>query len=121
MLNIKYSAKTLTQAEVDYKYYLGENYLKEYIDPKKLTKKGKVSTMVANHSSMFDINLLGCILNWKVSFIAGLDILKTPGFKNLCKGNQSILIPRGGTKDALEKTIGLIEERQLLVERGTGF
>ena len=87
LLNYKISVKNLQPHEIDYKYYLGKNYRSEYKDPSEKNKDGKVSTLVCNHSSGFDVHVMCAVLETKVAFITGSAVLKMPGMTRLCKGN----------------------------------
>lgn len=73
--------------DIDYSYYLGENYRDGYKDPSKEHTNGAVSTMVANHSSGFDVQVITELLKTKASFIAGSDALLIPGLNRFIKGN----------------------------------
>lgn len=55
--------------DVNYKYYLGENYLKEFKDPARYG--GQVSTMVCNHCSFMDIVVLTKVFGGHVAYVAG--------------------------------------------------
>ena len=87
LLNYKIRANFLGPDEIDYSYYLGKNYRSETKNQNETHKNEKVSMLVSNHSSGFDVHVICTILKSKVAFIAGDHVTKMPGMYRLCKGN----------------------------------
>lgn len=93
-LCIKPQLKVLT--DVNYKYYLGDDYKKSYKDPAK--NGGKVSTIICNHSSPSDISVLLSVLNGYLSFVAGNHTLAMPGVGRIVRAIGCITMPMGGAE-----------------------
>jgi 1-acyl-sn-glycerol-3-phosphate acyltransferase len=90
-----------TADQINYRYYLGDNYRQEYKDPVK--DGGKVSTYVCNHCSAIDIIVLLSALKGKCAFVAGDHTLAVPGLCRIIKAIGCITMPMGGSKEALER------------------
>jgi len=92
--------------EIDYSYYLGKDHQITYHSP-----RGKVSTYIAPHCSALDGPIIANATNGKVSFVAGDFIKGWPFFGFCAQAAKCIFVPRGGSPQALEKTLSLIGER----------
>ncbi len=95
--------------EIDYSYYLGKNF-----ENKK--PNGKVSSYLVPHCSALDGPAIACALKWKVSFVAGEFLKNWPLFGFVARAVNCIFVPRGGTTEALTKTLNLIAGRQKVIE-----
>lgn len=95
--------------EIDYSYYLGKGY--EYKVP-----KGKVPSYVSPHCSALDGPAIASALKGRVSFVAGDFLKKWPLFGFVARAVNSIFVPRGGTPEALTKTLNMIADRQKEIE-----
>jgi hypothetical protein len=95
------------EVEADYSHYLGTGYEESYKRP-----NGRVSTYVANHVSGIDVPVIGSLLAGDCSALAGAFIRNVPivGFVMDC--NEGLYAPRGGSAEAKQKTVELIETRQ---------
>jgi len=114
ILGITFDVTKMTHDDVNYKYYLGDDYKNEL-------KELPISTYIAPHTAGLDIQLMASALGGKLSFVAGDFTLGIPAVAAICKALGCIFVPRGGSKEALEKTLHLIEERQQHIEDGEGF
>ena len=108
-LGITLSIRKLEDHEIDYSYYLGENYKAEYKPP---PKGGRVPTIISPHVSANDIPLLMKAFNGDMSFCAGSFMLNIPMYGQMCKDLGCVFIPRAGNKDQLNQTLEKVQERQ---------
>ena len=94
--------------DVDYSYYLGNNYKKE-------EKVGKrTSTYVSNHVSWLDpIIMIKCV---RPAFSPEAGFKNIPLFNTLIDCLDSIYIPRGGTDASKARALEEIRTRQELIE-----
>jgi len=81
------SYNTVRQDDVDYSYYLGDNYRDEYRDIK------KTSTIVCNHMSWLDCIILIC--HCRPAFAPDAAFRKAPLFNTTIECLDSIYINRG--------------------------
>ena len=56
MINLSYSLNELTWDEVDYKFYLGDNYKDLYVGP----ASGVIPTIWINHQTVIDFMSILC-------------------------------------------------------------
>ena len=68
------------------------------------------------HCSALDGPAIACALKGKVSFVAGDFLKKWPLFGFVARSINCIFVPRGGTPEALTKTLNLIAGRQKALE-----
>lgn len=108
-LNVRPKTKFWKEHEISYKYYLGDNYLKEYKDPAK--NGGRVSSYVCNHSGPVDIMCLGKVFKGEISFVSSSHVLAVPGLSIMVKALGCITMPMGGSTAAREETAKTIEKR----------
>lgn len=97
-----------TKDEIDYSYYLGNDYLTNYKPP-----KGKVPTYVSNHTSFFDTPSLICATKGLTCFVAGDFFKKLPCFGYIMNVMNCIFIPQVRNSDEI---IDTIEKRMKAVE-----
>lgn len=116
---MKTDVKRLGTNDIDYKYYLGAKYRQEYKDPAK--NGGKVSTLVCNHCSAIDIDVLLSTFKGHLAFVAGTHVLGMPGLCAIVKAIGCITMPMGGSDEAKEQTANLIEQRQEMIENGSEY
>lgn len=112
-LSVEMKLKVLKPEDVDYKYYLGPSYQK--------APKGKVSTIVCNHCSPTDCQLVTAALDGHLSFVAGTHTLAVPGLCRVVKACGCITMPMGGSERDKEVTRRSIEERQKAIENGSAY
>ena len=99
--------------DVDYSKYLGPDYQKDF----KMSKSGRASTYVANHSGIMDIMSLIWVLKADVSFVAGSFVAEMPFAGFLAKSISTIFVQRRGIDGATEiDATAVIIDRQRLVE-----
>lgn len=99
---------TVTYQDVDYSYYLGDDYQSKYKDIK------KTSTIVCNHVSWLDPLILIHIV--APAFAPSVAYKKVPVFSTTCSVLDSIYIDRGADDVTKQKIIKTIGDRQDLIE-----
>ena len=88
--------------EADYSEWLGPDYLKTQKLPE------TIPTIVANHSSAFDIFILLSILKGKVSFVAAAKFERVPILGSAIKMLGGFFAPRFGTQEAKNALVDAI-------------
>ena len=89
--------------DVDYSYYLGQNYKTQ------MKKVKRVSTMVCNHVSWLDCIIL--IKAVRPAFSPGAEFKKVPLLGTFIDCLDSIYIPRGGTDESKKLALEKIMDR----------
>lgn len=89
------------QADVSYEEYLGKNYERDF----KITKSGRCSTYVANHSGPMDTFTLQTALKGDVSFVGAEFVKNMPVMGFLSTMIQTIFVPRGVDDFARNKVV----------------
>ena len=86
-------AKYLTKDDVNYSYYLGKDYMKDYKAP-----KGIVPTIISPHCSSFDIQALATALDGNITFAAGAFLKDIPFLAGIAELLGCVFVPRNGSK-----------------------
>lgn len=76
IVGMKVKKTTMSENDVDYSYYLGQDYKAE---KPRLGPNGKVSKIIAPHVSCFDVQTMGVATGGDMSFVAGAFIKGIPG------------------------------------------
>ncbi len=71
----------------------------------------RVSTYVSNHVGWADVGVILWSLSSDCSFLAGDHVKKLPFVGYNVMATEGIFVPRGGTSEAREQTVALIQER----------
>jgi lysophosphatidylcholine acyltransferase/lyso-PAF acetyltransferase len=103
-----------TVVDKDYSYWLGSDY-------KKVTQRPatyRVPTFVSNHGSGSDVFVMIVTLLADVSFLASIHVKTIPFVGHGVLAAEGLFCPRGGTPEAREQTVKLIEDRQREVHEG---
>ena len=101
-------SSTLKYIDVDYSFYLGEDYKKTH------RKIKRTSTIVSNHVTWLDTVIL--IKNISPAFAPSAEFKNVPLFHTLIEALDSIYIPRGGSEESRQNVLNTIVERQTLIE-----
>jgi len=99
---------SLKYINVDYSYYLGENYKKN------MKKIKRTSTIVSNHVSWLDAVIY--IKNIRPAFAPSAEFRNVPLLSTLINVIDSIYIPRGGSEEKKAIALQAIRDRQTLIE-----
>jgi len=94
---------SLHYQDVDYSYYLGDNYKSS------MRKIKRTSTIVCNHVSWLDAVIL--IKNVRPAFAASAEFANVPLLTTLINTIDSIYIPRGGSDESKAKALRTIRDR----------
>jgi 1-acyl-sn-glycerol-3-phosphate acyltransferase len=107
-----YWAKVI-ESDVDYSEYLGPDYKKKQVLPK------KTSMIVANHTSWLDSPVL--ITSYYPGFTTSAEAGEVPVLNTLINTLQSVYVQRSAAADTRQSQLDSIIERQKLVEQDPRF
>ena len=116
-VGLKVRVTDVDSKEISYKEYLGENYERDF----KITKSGRCSTYVLNHSGPMDIFTLQTALKGDISFVGAEFVRNMPIMGFLSTVIQTIFVPRGVDQSARDRVVKQISERQRKIETYTSW
>ena len=110
VMGIHVNKKVLSQADVDYSFYLGQGYKAPSLS------QGRTSKIIAPHVSCFDIQALNFAFHGDVCFLAGAFVKSIPGLGRLAQLLGTVFVPRSGSKSELSDTLNSLLQRTEQVE-----